>query len=79
MNEQNEQKITRYKKFIQELAASQDEAYARLLSELDVCARVEGFLFDYVYNEKVEDCSSFTEYLLRFSKGGSVCESTKGK
>lgn len=67
INENYEQIIAKYKSFINELSAVQDDYFSSLKEELDFNQKDGEFLFDYVYNSTEEEGSTFAGYMARFS------------
>lgn len=66
INENYEQIIAKYKSFINELSAVQDDYFSSLKEELDLNQEDGEFLFDYVFNFSDEDYPTFTDYMARF-------------
>jgi hypothetical protein len=60
-----EQKIAKYKAFIMELSEVQELYYQKLVKEINISAKDEEYLFDYIYNA---DFSTFKDYLAQFNK-----------
>jgi hypothetical protein len=60
-----EQKIAKYKAFIMELSEVQESYYQKLVKEIDISAKDEEYLFDYIYNA---DFETFEDYLAQFNK-----------
>ena len=60
-----EQKIAKYKAFIMELSEVQESYYQKLVKEINISAKDEEYLFDYIYNA---DFTTFEDYLAQFNK-----------
>jgi hypothetical protein len=60
-----EQKIAKYKAFIMELSEVQESYYQKLVKEINIGAKDEEYLFDYIYNA---DFATFEDYLAQFNK-----------
>jgi hypothetical protein len=60
-----EQKIAKYKAFIMELSEVQESYYQKLVKEINISAKDEEYLFDYIYNA---DFTTFGDYLAQFNK-----------
>jgi Na+-translocating ferredoxin:NAD+ oxidoreductase RnfG subunit len=78
INEKYEERITRYKAFIQELSVVQDAYFENLCREIKFADGSEEHVFDYVFND-TENVVTLAEYAAKYGFEGDIyeCESAK--
>lgn len=58
--------IYQKKEFINELAAVQEDYFGRLVDELQINTKGGDFLFDYIYNSRLDEHDGFDDYLSHY-------------
>ncbi len=60
--------ISEIKSFINELQIVQNQYYSDLFEDLNIKEDIDGWLFDYIFNEQKDIDITFTEYLNNHGK-----------